>query len=243
MRAGQWLHETRETNRRGSRMLGQPKMESRRPYARHLAQYAAGLCKCLVTVMLLSTFAHAQENFSASHSVSFEPGSTTPRCMVDGDPDHLGFRDCKLLNTMFPKSYLERRDILIWTPPGYRRAPASKGFWAWQLTTFAFGVVDEERTQHFFASPLCRQSFTYCKEMDPLLGRTRAQAYSVIIGLNALNSYVVWKLNKHAQERLALGLPPWRRGFWRYVYDPHVTDILQIAWHLDGIFRTSHTIE
>ncbi len=243
MRAGQWSHEISETNRGGRRKLGQPRMGRGLPDARYVTQYAAGLCKCLVTVMLLSTLAHAQENFSASHRVSFKPGSTTPQCMVDGDPDHLGFRDCKRLTTEFTRSYLERQDIIIATPPGYKRVPASKGFWAWQLTTFAFAVADEERTQHFFASPLCRESPASCKEMDPLLGRTRAQAYSVIIGLNALNSYVVWKMNEHAQERLALGLPPWRHGFWRYVYDPHVTDMLQIAWHLDGIFRTSHTIE
>ena len=243
MRVGQWSHETRETNRLGGRVSGRRKTGKGHADARRLAHYAAGLCKSLVTIMLLSTLAHAQENFSASHRVSFKPGSTTPQCMVDGDPDHLGFRDCKLLKTEFANSFLERRDIIIATPPGYRRAPASKGFWAWQLTTFAFAVADEERTQHFFASPLCRQSFTYCKEMDPLLGRSRAQAYSVIVGLNALNSYVVRKLNKHAQERLALGLPPWKHGFWHYVYDPHVTDILQIAWHLEGIFRTSHTVE
>jgi hypothetical protein len=237
-----WLHRTRKANRGFRRTLGQLQLGSHHRDGYYLREVVSRIFKFLAVVMFLSVCANGQDKFMTWHGISVQPGSTKPQCLLYQDPDNLGFMDCSLLTAKYSRSYLESQDINIWTPRDYKRAPVSKGYWVWQLTTFALGVVDEERQQHFFDSPLCHESFVYCKAADPVLGRSRAQGYSVLIAFNGLNSFFVREVNKHAQERAALGLPPWKHGYDRILYSPHVADIAMMVWALNGIFRTSHKV-
>jgi hypothetical protein len=197
--------------------------------------------KLFLFLLLLAPLARAQ----ALASANVQPGITTPECMVEHDPDRLGFGPCDLLRPRFGADYLSRHDIIIQYPKGYKRAPLGKTFWLLEAGAIGMGILDEERTQHLLHEKLsCNaagQCFQY-READPILGSTRVQAYSVLGAIDVADLWIGYKMQKYDSDRQRLVGVPWRRGFSAWLYNYRVPLVVQIVVHGVAVIRTAHVV-
>ncbi len=245
MKTRLWLRKARKASRGIRRAVGQLGAGTSPHGVRHLAENATKISMYLVVVMFLSICVHAQQKLPAWHGHSIQPGLTTPQCLIEGDPDHLGFGPCNLLTAKFNPDYISRRDVIIFMPKGYKQRPLSRNFWLLEAATIGMGVLDEERTQHLLHEKLnCNaagQCFQY-READPILGHTRAQAYSVLGAIDVANVLVGRSMQRYEEMRSQVGLPEWRHGFSAWFYNYRVPLFGQCLVHLVEILRTAHTV-
>ena len=188
--------------------------------------------------ILLSLLLCASASAQSWHGHSVQPGSTTPQCMVRSDPDGYGFTDCRLLTQKFSPEYLRRRDVIIWTPPRYRLLPTGKEWYIWQAAEVGATVADEEYSQAFLHSAACRAPGASCREENPLLGNTRAQAYSVLAAWTTLAIWTAYKQRRYWRARETVGISAWDRGFWAHFYHYRTIDAVYITAHVVGIVAT-----
>jgi hypothetical protein len=195
----------------------------------------------LILFLLLAATAHAQ----SWHGHAVQPGSTTPQCLAQSLPDGIGFEDCSLYARQFPASYLEKQTFEIWVPKGYKVPGPGRQFYWLSGALAAATVFDEEEAQRLFhQAPLCGpQGCVSYKEADPLLGQTRAQAYSVLGGVLVLDYFLCRHEARVEALRTQVGLPRYRTRFWSIVSDYQTPLVLAIAQHVAFGIKQSYRVQ
>jgi len=191
----------------------------------------------LLAIALLAFAASGRAQTPTWHGIPIRADVTGPQCLVEHNPDAKGFWDCA--NVPFTFDYLHSHDVIIWRPKQYAIKPVGKEWYFWQISSAALAVADEENTQRFLHSPECHAPNVVCRELNPMLGHTRGQAYAVLGAYNALSVWAAHKQRKHELLREQVGLPPWNKGFWSHVYEYRTLSVVQDIWHIAGIAATN----
>jgi hypothetical protein len=166
--------------------------------------------------------------------------STTPQCLVRADhhePYETGFLPCPVIAAL-AHDYLRDHDIIIWTPPHYKIGPAGPRFWISSFVTIGLDIADEESAQRLIRSPGCQQVGSGCEFLNPILGKSRLQAYSVMSGILAFSIFESRKQRRYQVLREQVGLPQWKTfiySWWGLDAEADGLDIAGItgsAWSL-----------
>jgi hypothetical protein len=178
----------------------------------------------------------AQDKFQGWHGIPVQPGATTPQCLFRKDTDYREFWPCSAIPPV-SYNYLRDHEILIWAPPHYKVGPVGGRFWAAQIGSLLMAVADEETSQQALRSPYCIERG--CTEANPLLGKTRLQAYSVIGAIEFMGIMASRKERRYQVVREQVGLPQWRTIFYSW----WLPDVVSDAYHVAGIADAVSKIE
>jgi len=189
-----------------------------------------------LAVLCCTIVAKGQDKFQGWHGIPVQPGATTPQCLFRHSADYKEFWPCSDVPPV-SYNYLRDHEILIWAPDHYKVGPVGKRFWAAQIGSVLMAVADEETSQQALRSPYCIQRG--CAEANPLLGKTRLQAYTVIGAIEFMGIMASRKQRRYQVVREQVGLPQWKTTLYAW----WLADAISDAYHVAGIAAAVSKIE